>query len=91
MILVALAIEAAKSADPKVFKTKIREVSGPPGTKISSFEEGVGELRKGGEINYEGMSSKIDFDAAGDVRPKFGVYEVRGGKLERVEILDLDV
>lgn len=90
MILVALAIEAARGADPKAFKNKIREVSGPPGKKVYSFEEGVAGLRKGGKINYEGMSSKIDFDANGDVRPKFGVYEVRGGKLERVEILDLD-
>ncbi len=90
MILVGLAIEAAKSPDPKGFKSKIREVSGPPGTKVYSFEEGVKELRRGGKVNYEGMSSKIDFDANGDVRPRFGIYEVRGGKLERVEILDLD-
>jgi len=90
MILVALAIEAAKSADPKVFKNKIREVSGPPGKKVFSFEEGAAELRRGGTINYEGMSSKIDFDEAGDVRPKFGIYEVRGGKMELAEILDLD-
>lgn len=90
VILVGLAIEAATSADPKVFKGKIRDLSGPPGTKVYSFEEGVQELRRGGKINYEGMSSKIDFDQNGDVRPKFGIYEVRGGRLERVEILDLD-
>ncbi len=90
MILVGLAIEAAKSADPQVFKTKIREVSGPPGKKVYSFEEGIAELRRGGRINYEGMSSKIDFDANGDVRPRFGVYEVHGGKMDRTEIIDLD-
>jgi len=91
MVIIGLAIEAAKSADPKVFKNKIREVSNPPGKNVFSFGEGIAELRKGGKINYEGMSSKFDFQPnTGDVRPKFGVYTVRGGKLEGPEVLDLD-
>jgi branched-chain amino acid transport system substrate-binding protein len=87
--LLALGIEAAKSVEPKVFGPKIGDVSRPPGKKVSSWEEGAAELKRGGKINYEGMSSKIDFQGP-DVRPKFGIYEVRGGKLERAEILDVD-
>jgi len=88
-ICLALAMVAANSDDPMVFKDKMQAVSGPPGVKVYSFEEGVGELKKGNEIDYQGASSKIDFDVAGDVVPDFGVYEVRNGKLVQVEIIKI--
>jgi branched-chain amino acid transport system substrate-binding protein len=88
-ICLALAMVAAKSEDPSVFKDKIQVISGPPGVKVYSFEEGARELKKGSKIDYDGVSSKIDFDAAGDVVPHFGVFEVRNGKRERVDTIKI--
>jgi len=82
--VLALAIEAARSAEPGAFAQKIRAVANPPGKPVYGFAEGAAELRRGGDINYEGASNKLDFDEHGDSRPNFGVYEVRGG--QRVQI-----
>lgn len=84
-IVLALAMEAAKSVDPKVYKRKIRDVSGAPGKIVNSFAEGLKELKAGNNINYEGASSSINFDKNGDVRPLFGVYEVKNGKLNLID------
>jgi branched-chain amino acid transport system substrate-binding protein len=86
-ICLALAMVAAKSEDPTVFNPSIQTISGPPGAKVYSFEEGAKELKRGNKIDYDGVSSKIDFDAAGDVVPHFGVFEVRNGKRERVDTI----
>lgn len=76
----ALAIEAAGSADANAIKAKIREIADPPGEKVYSFAEGKAALKKG-KINYEGASSKLDFDAAGDVTPDFSVSMFEKGIL----------
>ena len=81
MILLALAAEAAQSMDPKAIAAKLREVSGPPGAIVHSYEEGVKTLQTGKPIDYDGASSAIDFNAAGDVSPTFGVYRVEKGQL----------
>ncbi len=87
--VMAPAIEAAGSADPKVFNAQMQRVSGPPGEKVYTIADALAAVRRGRDIDYEGVSSRINFDAAGDVAPKFGVYEVRGGKLVRVDIIDV--
>lgn len=76
----ALAIEAAGSADTAAVKARIREIANPPGEKVYSFAEAKAALKKG-KINYEGASSKLDFDAAGDVTPDFGVAMFEKGLL----------
>jgi len=81
MNLLALAAEAAQSTNPKAIAAKLREVSGPPGKMVFSFEEGVKMLKAGKKINYDGASSAIDFNASGDVSPTFGVYQVEKGRL----------
>ncbi len=80
--LVALAIEAAGAATGEAINRVMREVSGPPGTVVTSFEEGVGELRRGGRINYEGASGPIDFDENGNIsRGNFSVAKVEKGAI----------
>jgi branched-chain amino acid transport system substrate-binding protein len=81
MILLALAAEAAKSADPKATAARVRDVSGPPGEMVFSFAEGVAALKAGKNIDFDGASSALDFDEGGDVRPTFGVYRVEKGQL----------
>lgn len=82
MNVLALAIEAAGSADMMVAATKMKEVGNPPGTQVASFAEGKEKL-KSGKINYEGASSVLDFDQYGDVTPDFGAWFIEKGQLNR--------
>lgn len=90
MISLALAFAAAGSNDPLVAKEHLVDVTNAPGTTVHSFEDGLAALASGGSIDYDGASSKIDFDEAGDVRPSFGLYQVQDGVIELVSIIDLD-
>ncbi len=81
MILLALAAEAAQSIEPQVFKTKMREISGPPGEVVYSFKEGLAALKANKQIDFDGASGAIDFNESGDVSPNFGIYRVENGKL----------
>jgi branched-chain amino acid transport system substrate-binding protein len=76
----ALAIEAANSTETAAIKTRIREVSNPPGKQVYTFAEGKAALKQG-KINYEGASSKLDFDEYGDVTPDFSVSFFEKGNL----------
>lgn len=89
MTVVGLAIEAARSDLAVDFRTQIRNVSRPPGKKVYSFAEGVAELRKGNEIDYDGVSSNMDFTDSGEVRPAFGIWEVRAGQFDLRDIVTL--
>ncbi len=83
--LLALGIEAAGSVDPGVISAKLGDISGPPGEPVSSFQDGAKLLREGKDIDYQGASSIVDFDEAGDVRPDFGVFEIHDGKPQLAE------
>jgi branched-chain amino acid transport system substrate-binding protein len=87
--VLALAIEAAgPGAGRAAVNAQLREVANPPGTKVYSFAEGKAALATG-KIDYDGASSRLDFDAHGDVTPTFGVSVITQGALKRAEILAL--
>ncbi|HYB40829.1 MAG TPA: ABC transporter substrate-binding protein [Candidatus Methylomirabilis sp.] len=89
MTLVGLALAAGHGeVSGTVIKDNLRTVANPPGTVVSSYEDGARLLGEGKKINYEGASGACDFDAVGDIlsRP-FGIYQVRRGKIEQVSIL----
>lgn len=86
MVALALAIEAAGSADPAAVNRRIPAAANPPGAKVYSFAEGKGKL-KDGDIDYDGASSILDFDRNGDVTPDFGVYQIESGALVRKHTL----
>ena len=90
MTLVGLALAAGRGdASGTVVKDNLRTVSNPPGTAVTSYEDGSRLLHEGKKVNYEGASGSCDFDAQGDIlsRP-FGVYQVRRGKIEQVSIIN---
>jgi branched-chain amino acid transport system substrate-binding protein len=90
LITLALAMEAAGSgATVEGINGKIREVANPPGTAVSTFAEGKAALAKKQKINYEGASSKLDFDQYGDVSPDFGVYVIEKGQLVRRDVVSI--
>ncbi|MEW5721486.1 MAG: ABC transporter substrate-binding protein [Thermodesulfobacteriota bacterium] len=85
MNIYALAIEAAKEASGKAISKFIREVANPPGVEVYSYEQGVAELRKGNQINYEGASGPCDFDEFGNIVGNSRIEQAQGGKWVEVK------
>jgi len=75
-MLCILAAVAAGSDQGEAIQGKLRDVSAPPGRKVTfeELDDGIEALRKGQDIDYEGASGPIDFDSQGD--PTVGTYEV---------------
>ena len=73
--LVALAIEKAGAADRSKLSAALREVANAPGEIIRPGEWAKAKalIAAGKDINYEGASGAVDFDANGDVA---GFYSV---------------
>lgn len=87
-ICLGLAMEAAgPNATTMQVNSKLREVSNPPGTMVYSFAEGKKLLAQKQKINYQGASSRLDFDQYGDVSPDFGVFVIEKGQLVRREVI----
>ena len=90
VISLALAIElAGDKATPQQISNRIRDVSNPPGTAVGSFAQGKQLIAGKQKINYEGASSKLDFDASGDAKPDFGVYVIEAGQLVRRDTISI--
>ena len=90
MTLVGLALAAHRGeASGTAIKDALRTISNPPGTAVTSYEDGARLLAEGKKVDYEGASGSCDFDAIGDIlsRP-FGVYQVRKGKIEQAAIIN---
>ena len=75
--LMALAIEKAGAADRSKISAALREVANAPGTVIrpGEWEKAKAAIAAGENINYEGASGAIEFDANGDVA---GTYSLNG-------------
>ena len=83
MVVTALAAEAA-ALNKGPLKDAMRVVGNPPGTPVYDFATGRKLLREGKEIDYQGASGPMDFDAQGNVKPLFKLSEVRNGKVELI-------
>lgn len=91
MALMALAIERAWKAagaepDGDQIRAALFEVASPPGKKVAwdELDAGLEAVRAGEDIDYEGASGPIDFDANGDVSlKKVGFWSVRASKIVR--------
>jgi branched-chain amino acid transport system substrate-binding protein len=90
VIVLALAMEAAgPNASVQQINAKIRDVANGPGEAVFGFEQGVKLLKGGKKINYEGASSRLEFDKFGDVSPDFGVYVIEKGVLVRRDVVSI--
>lgn len=75
VILAALAATAAKDASGAKVKTKLQSVSSK-GTVCKTFASCVTLLKAGKDIDYDGVSGPIEFDAAGDPQgATMGIYQ----------------
>lgn len=80
----AIALEASKSEDMANITTTLRDAVNPPGEKVYSFSQAKEAIAAGHKVNYEGVSSSLDFDEANDVRTESGVYVIKSGKLTKL-------
>lgn len=88
--LIMLAMQAAKSTDPKVYKEKIMEIANGPadgsGEKIEPGQLGhaMELIAAGKPINYEGASG-VTLVGAGESAGRYKEFVVKGGKYETVK------
>jgi branched-chain amino acid transport system substrate-binding protein len=63
VVIAALAMTDAGSADPKVWVSKISDVvNNETGQEVTNYQDGVQALKQGKKIDYEGASAPMDFD-----------------------------
>jgi len=76
--LIMLAMEAAKSSDPKDYKSKIMDVANAPGVQINPGELkwGLMILANGGEIDYVG-GSNVELIGAGESAGNYREIEIK--------------
>ncbi|NER22720.1 MAG: ABC transporter substrate-binding protein [Symploca sp. SIO1C2] len=82
-VLLMLAAEAAGVNTGAGIKSKIREVSGGTGKKVTDVCEAMELLRRGKKINYQGASGNVDLDEYGDVASNYDTWAVEAdGRLK---------
>ena len=83
-MMLALAVEKAKSADRAKISKALRSIANPPGIAIrpGEWKKAVAALAQGNEINYIGASGPHDFDAAGDVGGVYADYLIKDNKFQ---------
>ncbi len=83
--LILLAMQAANSTDPQVYKDMVLSVANAPGTPILPGELGkaLDILASGGEIDYVGASN-VELIGAGESAGNYREIEIKGGKVSTV-------
>ncbi|MCF8484835.1 MAG: ABC transporter substrate-binding protein [Rhodobacteraceae bacterium] len=83
--LIMLAMEAAGSSDPKVYKDKVLDVANAPGEKIYPGEiaKALELIKAGTDIDYEGASA-VEFIGPGEAGGRYRQFEIKDGKYETV-------
>lgn len=81
VILIALAIKLAGSNGVigRELSQMMRKAGGQPGTKVSTYAEGLAAIAKGEEFDYDGASSDLEFDEYGQVYPDVGIFTYPDG------------
>ncbi len=84
--LIMLAMAAANSTDPSVYKEKVMDVANAPGEPILPGELGkaLELIAAGQDIDYQGASS-VELIGAGESAGTFREIEVKDGKIETVK------
>ena len=90
VMTLGLSIEqAGNNATTLQINSKIRDVVNPPGQKVTGFAEGKALIAKKQKINYEGASSRLDFDMFGDASPDYAEFVINGDKRVRTSIITI--
>ena len=87
-VALALAAQAAGRVDGAAIRDRLRAIGSAPGAVVTAGPKGVAAalriLAEGGEVDYEGASGSMDWDANGDLRRgHIGIWRFTGD--ERIE------
>jgi branched-chain amino acid transport system substrate-binding protein len=95
-VALALAAQAAGSVEGTAIRDRLRAIGSSPGTVIIARAEGVASalrvLAEGGEIDYEGAATTLDWDENGDLRRgHIGVWRFTADeRIEEVETVPFE-
>ncbi len=84
-LVVALAMAACTCTKGGELTAAVAKVTSAPGTVVGSYADGIAALQKGEDIDYQGASSDLEFDAKGDQLSGYGIYRVKAGEIELVK------
>ena len=89
-IALMLAAQAAGSLDGDAIRDALPRIAAPGGEVIIPGPEGIARaleiLAAGGEINYQGAATTLDWNAVGDVTSGYiGIWQYSGGGIEELE------
>ena len=96
VIAIALAAEAAGSTDGDAIRDQLRLVGGPDGDVVIAGADGVKAaleaVRAATEIDYEGATTSVDWDANGDVPSGFiEIWQFSGDGIVTVDSVPFDL
>ncbi|MCR8726483.1 ABC transporter substrate-binding protein [Frigidibacter sp. ROC022] len=76
--LIALSLESADSCTGEGINDVIRGVA-EGGEKVSTFADGKAAIAAGKDVDYEGASGPLTFDASGTVAGSYSIQEAKDG------------
>ncbi len=81
--IAALAIEKAGEYDGPAVRDAMREVANAPGIKVGpgDFAKALDLIRRGEDIDYEGVAGSQNFDQNGDVLNTIEIWKVEDGMI----------
>ena len=84
--LIMLAMQAAGSSDPKVYKDKVLEVANGPGDKFGPGQIGAAlqAIKDGKDIDWDGASA-VELIGPGESAGRYREFTVKGGVYETVK------
>lgn len=84
--LLMLAMQAAGSSDPRVYKDKVLEVANAPGDKFypGQIAAALQAIKDGKDIDWEGASA-VELIGPGESAGRYRQFEVKDGKYETIQ------
>lgn len=81
--IAALAIEQAGEYNGPAVRDAMREVANAPGIKVGpgDFAKALDLIRRGEDIDYEGVAGSQNFDENGDVLNTIEIWKIEGGAI----------
>ena len=81
--IAALAVEKAGEYDGPAVRDAMREVANAPGIKVGpgDFAKALDLIRRGEDIDYEGVAGSQNFDMNGDVLNTIEIWKIENGAI----------
>ncbi len=86
--LLALAMEAAGSAEKVAIRDNLRAVANPPGERVGpgDWAKAKALIAQGHDVDFVGAAGEQDFDATGDVEGTFAYWTIENGEFVTIKV-----